>query len=132
MRFFTVHTIGAFAFIMLGAASLPGILSAQSQSALLREQIRIELQSDDRAASLSDTELQNVVEMLAQRIEEAQQTDAFVGPDVFYEEMVPYPNPEGYWLFSRTGLYGIIVLALGLALLGLWHIHRPHGVQVRL
>jgi len=122
-----LHIIGAIAFVALGASSLPGLLSAQvSESVQLRDQIRSTITSDPRASELSAEELNRLVEALAGQVEATGQSQDFVAPDVFYEELVPYPVPEDRMRFSEAVIYGIVIFSLGAALLALRHAHELH------
>ncbi len=122
-----IHLIGAVAFVALGLSSLPGLLQAQvSDSEILREEIRSALLSDPRTRALSAIELETVIEALAGEVEVTGQTDDFVPARVFYEELIPYPDPESRVFVSWQMMFGIIIVALGLALLGLRHMHALH------
>jgi hypothetical protein len=127
-----LHIVGAMLFIALGAGSLPGLLSAQvSESVLLREQIRSTITADPRASELTRDELDTLVEALAGQVEVTGQTQDFVVPDVFYEEMVPFPAPEDRMRFSEAVIYGVVILSLGLVLLALRHAHELHHRKAR-
>lgn len=122
-----LHIIGAMLFVALGAGSLPGLLSAQvSEGVLLRDQIRSTITSDPRASELTQDELNTLVEALAGQVEATGQVQDFVPPDVFHEELVPYPTPEERMQFPEAVIYGIVILSLGLALLALRHAHELH------
>ena len=132
MRVPSIHLIGALAFVALGASSLPGLLSAQvSDSALLRDEIRSSLQADPRSSALSTEEFDRVVESLAGEVETSGQTDDFVTPNVFYEELVPYPAPESRMMLTEAFVYGLVIFCLGLALLALRRAHEMHPVKAK-
>lgn len=121
------HVIGAVAFVAMGLASLPGLLSAQvSEASLLRDEIRSSLQADPRTATLDAEEFDRIVESLAGQVEASGQTGDFVTPNVYFEELVPYPTPESRLRLSVAAVYGVVIVSLGLALLALRHAHILH------
>lgn len=127
-----MHVIGAVAFISMGLASLPGLLSAQvSEATLLRDEIRSSLQEDPRSSTLSPEEFDRVVEALVGEVEASGQTEDFVTPNVYFEELVPYPAPEDRIRISVAALYGVVIVSLGLALLALRHAHILHTEKAR-
>ena len=132
MTFPSAHVAGAMVFVAMGLASLPGLLSAQvSESTLLRDEIRSALQSDPRSGTLSPEEFDRIVETLAGEVEASGQTEDFVLPNVYIEELVPYAAPETRLQLSVATIYGIVIVSLGLALLAIRHAHTLHTKKAR-
>ncbi len=117
---------------------MPAIASAQSldQEAQLREEFRAALIADPRSASLSDDELNAMVDALSQEAKTQNVVDDYVLPPLPVSEVtIQYfdgiVTPWGAPVLPMT-LYGIILACLLVAILLLWwllHLHRRHAIH---
>lgn len=119
--------------ILLGGLLLPLFSAAQTDSAdILRFQIREALLADPRSMELTEEEFDALVESLAVEAETQGVAEEYVPVELTFEETAPVAEEASFVSPQVTEpvLYGIILFALGVALVLLRRLFDTHAGNV--
>lgn len=119
--------------ILLGGLLLPLFSGAQTDSAdILRVQIREALLADPRSMELTEEEFDALVESLAVEAETQGVAEEYVPVELTFEETAPVAEEASFASPQVTEpvLYGIILFALGVALVLLRRLFDTHAGNV--
>lgn len=119
--------------ILLGGLLLPLFSAAQTDSAdILRFQIREALLADPRSMELTEEEFDALVESLAVEAETQGVAEEYVPVELTFEETAPVAEEASFASPQVTEpvLYGIILFALGVALVLLRRLFDTHAGNV--
>lgn len=119
--------------ILLGGLLLPLFSAAQTDSAdILRVQIREALLADPRSMELTEEEFDALVESLAVEAETQGVAEEYVPVELTFEETAPVAEEASFASPQVTEpvLYGIILFALGVALVLLRRLFDTHAGNV--
>ncbi len=119
--------------ILVGGLLLPLFSAAQTDSAdILRFQIREALLADPRSMELTEEEFDALVESLAVEAETQGVAEEYVPVELTFEETAPVAEEASFASPQVTEpvLYGIILFALGVALVLLRRLFDTHAGNV--
>lgn len=119
--------------ILVGGLLLPLFSAAQTDSAdILRVQIREALLADPRSMELTEEEFDALVESLAVEAETQGVAEEYVPVELTFEETAPVAEEASFASPQVTEpvLYGIILFALGVALVLLRRLFDTHAGNV--